>query len=149
MADTDRVRRVRLTLFTLEEANRTAQEIRTELETLVQTKKELNKVQSRVGVLELTLTGATEDNPDARELKVLAARRETLGTRLHHGIVAIQRRGCIVKDLDRGLVDFYSLRGDRLIFLCWKLGEREIGHWHPIDGGFDQRRPLGVDDDED
>ena len=149
MADTDRVRRVRLTLFTLGEANRIAKEIRTELETLVHAKRELDTVQSRVAVLELTLTGASEDNPDARELKTLNARRETLATRIHHGVVAVQRRGCVVKDLERGLVDFYSLRGDRLIFLCWKIDERDIGHWHPIDAGFDQRRPLGVDDDED
>ena len=54
----------------------------------------------------------------------------------------MQARGCVVKDLDRGLVDFYSLAGDKLIFLCWHAGEPEVGHWHPIEGGFTSRQPL-------
>ena len=48
----------------------------------------------------------------------------------------------MVKDLDQGLIDFYALAGDRLVFLCWKLGEREVAHWHPLDGGFEQRQSL-------
>ena len=52
------------------------------------------------------------------------------------------RRGCVLKDLDRGLLDFYALSGDRLIFLCWQLGESEIAHWHTLEGGFAGRQPL-------
>ena len=58
------------------------------------------------------------------------------------GIEGIQRRGCLVKDIARGLVDFYSLSGDRLIFLCWQLGERAVDHWHTLEGGFAGRQPL-------
>ncbi|HUK64136.1 MAG TPA: DUF2203 family protein, partial [Dongiaceae bacterium] len=55
---------------------------------------------------------------------------------------AVDERGAVVKDLDLGLIDFYSLAGDRLVFLCWKLGEAEVAHWHPLDGGYASRRPL-------
>ena len=142
MADTERVRRLRLTLFTLDEANRVAEEIRPELEAMVEAQRELGRVQSRLDVLELAVAGASDQNPDARELEILAARRRTLVERIRHGVDRIHRRGCLVKDLDRGLVDFYSLTGDRLIFLCWQLGETEVSHWHSLDGGFPARRPV-------
>ena len=142
MADTDRVRRVRLTLFTLEAANRVVAEIGPELEQLVEARKDFGRIQSRIDVLELTSAGASPDNPDMRELATLTARRDTVGERIRHGIERIHRKGCLVKDLERGLVDFYSLTGDRLIFLCWQLGEKEIAYWHSLEGGFSARQPL-------
>ena len=141
VADTDR-RPVRLTLFTVEEANRTLEEIKPELEAVVHAHRELGRVQARLVVLELAVAGASEDNPDARELEAQHARRESLVDRIRHGVDRIHRRGCVVKDLDRGLLDFYSLSGDRLIYLCWQLGEPEVAHWHTLDGGFAARRPV-------
>lgn len=47
-----------------------------------------------------------------------------------------------VKDLETGLVDFPGRRGGDDIFLCWKLGEKSVSHWHPLDTGFSGRRPL-------
>ncbi len=47
-----------------------------------------------------------------------------------------------VRDLDRGLIDFPSLRDGREIYLCWEEGEAEIGYWHEPDTGFAGRRPL-------
>src|SRR6187399_906224 len=45
--------------------------------------------------------------------------------------------GIELKDHTRGLIDFPSMRGDRIIFLCWQLGEGdEIAWWHETDGGF-------------
>jgi len=50
--------------------------------------------------------------------------------------------GAHLKDLETGLVDFYSRRGQEVVFLCWKEGEEEIGHWHSLQGGFKSRQPL-------
>ena len=61
---------------------------------------------------------------------------------LQRGLKRIHQHGCVIKDLGQGLVDFYALNGDRLIFLCWKLGEPEVSHWHALDGGFATRRPV-------
>lgn len=47
-----------------------------------------------------------------------------------------------VKDLEIGLVDFPGRRGADEICLCWKLGEKSVGHWHPTDTGYSGRRPL-------
>ena len=51
-------------------------------------------------------------------------------------------RGIIVRDIERGLVDFPSLSGGREVYLCWQPGEAEIGFWHEVDTGFAGRRPL-------
>ena len=54
----------------------------------------------------------------------------------------LQGTGCLLKDLDTGLVDFYSLQNNRVVFLCWKLGEPAISFWHEIGGGYASRRGL-------
>jgi hypothetical protein len=53
--------------------------------------------------------------------------------------------GVEVKDLERGLVDFPGERGGRPVYWCWKLGESAVGHWHDVDKGYTDRRPIEVD----
>lgn len=50
--------------------------------------------------------------------------------------------GVEVKDPWMGLVDFYARRGDDTVYLCWKLGESTIAHWHPLTTGFSGRRSV-------
>ncbi len=50
--------------------------------------------------------------------------------------------GCLVKDLDTGLVDWYAKDGDDDVFLCWRFGEPEVAFFHGIDAGFAGRRPV-------
>lgn len=47
-----------------------------------------------------------------------------------------------IKDIERGLIDFPSLREGREVFLCWEKGEEDIEHWHDLDSGFAGREPL-------
>jgi hypothetical protein len=54
----------------------------------------------------------------------------------------IESLGCIVKDIDLGLVDFPSTRSGEPIYLCWKAGESRVAYWHALDEGFSERRPL-------
>src|SRR5215216_3955286 len=63
------------------------------------------------------------------ELTVQISELETLGVQL--------------KDFERGLVDFPSLRDGRVVLLCWQLGEGdELEWWHDVDAGFAGRTPL-------
>ncbi len=48
----------------------------------------------------------------------------------------------VLRDLDRGLVDFPALRDGREVYLCWLEGEDEIGYWHDPDAGYGGRQPL-------
>jgi len=54
----------------------------------------------------------------------------------------IEAYGCILKDLDLGLLDFPSMREGRPIYLCWKAGEAALSHWHGIDEGFADRKRI-------
>jgi len=56
----------------------------------------------------------------------------------------IEGYGCIVKDMDLGLVDFPALRGGDQIYLCWKAGEPCIEHWHRMDETFLDRKRIGA-----
>jgi hypothetical protein len=64
---------------------------------------------------------------------------------IHEGVQQIESWGCVVKDLDHGLVDFLTHRGQEQVFLCWRLGETEIRHWHGLQEGFAGRKPLRED----
>lgn len=57
-------------------------------------------------------------------------------------IYRIEALGCVVKDIDLGLVDFPAMRDDEPIYLCWKLGEPSVSYWHGIEEGFSARRAL-------
>ena len=50
--------------------------------------------------------------------------------------------GCILKDLENGIVDFYSKHEGRDVLLCWHLGEEKIEYWHDVSGGFVGRRQV-------
>jgi hypothetical protein len=57
-------------------------------------------------------------------------------------IYRIESLGCVVKDIDLGLVDFPSMLDDEPIYLCWKLGESSVAYWHGADEGFASRKAL-------
>jgi hypothetical protein len=57
-------------------------------------------------------------------------------------IYRIESFGCVLKDIDLGLIDFPAMRDDEPVYLCWKLGEPSVAHWHGVDEGFTTRRAL-------
>ena len=52
------------------------------------------------------------------------------------------RREIVLRDLDRGLVDFPALRDGREVYLCWVDGEADISFWHELDAGYAGRQEL-------
>ncbi len=61
---------------------------------------------------------------------------------LQNGAAALAAREIVLRDLDRGLIDFPSLRDGREVYLCWIDGEGDIGFWHELDAGYPGRQPL-------
>ena len=47
-----------------------------------------------------------------------------------------------IKDQRHGLIDFPSVREGKRIYLCWRLGEPAVRHWHEMDTGFLGRQPV-------
>jgi hypothetical protein len=57
----------------------------------------------------------------------------------------IRGMGCLVKDIDRGLVDFPAwIPGDGKVYLCWQLGEERVSFWHSLSEGFSGRKPVNA-----
>jgi hypothetical protein len=97
--------------------------------------RELAQAASRIMVL-----GGT--SPPFASLLRQKTEHDQAAARLAGIVNRIQETGCLVKDLDLGLVDFPSLLEGEEVYLCWKLGEEHIAFWHGIEEGFAGRKPL-------
>lgn len=80
---------------------------------------------------------SANDNGGSRKGSELIARSEAIGQMLNE----LNEQGLLVKDMD-GLVDFPHIREGREVFLCWKLGETSVEHWHELETGFRGRQAL-------
>lgn len=67
-------------------------------------------------------------------------------TRVMSKLQQVRDLGVILKDVDKGLCDFPHMKGGRVVYLCWMLGEETIGFWHDIESGFGGREPLDPSD---
>jgi hypothetical protein len=55
----------------------------------------------------------------------------------------LEALGVQLKDYERGLLDFPSMREGRVVLLCWQLGEGDrIEWWHDLETGFAGRQPI-------
>ena len=61
---------------------------------------------------------------------------------LQRALAELQEMEIVLRDLERGLVDFPALRDGREIYLCWEEGEQEIAFWHDPETGYGGREPL-------
>ena len=57
-------------------------------------------------------------------------------------LTEIQEAGIVVRDIERGLIDFPAIREGEEVYLCWEMGEDDIAFWHGIDAGYRGRQPL-------
>ena len=100
---------------------------------------DINRAATRIMVLGGSI-------PPYAELNRKKAAHDKAGSELREIIEKIQQTGCVVKDLEIGLVDFPSLRKGEEVYLCWKLGEARIAYYHGIEEGFAGRKPLDEPD---
>jgi hypothetical protein len=128
--------------FSLTEAER----LRAEIEPLLI---EAMEARRRMAELEKQLSGIAERiqrsggmvvaYESAAKMRIERNRQEET---VRTGIERIHATGCLVKDLDVGLLDFPSRLNNEDIYLCWKLGEDRIRFYHRQDEGFAGRKPL-------
>jgi len=79
---------------------------------------------------------------DRAKVKEDREHRDEAAASLRSIIEEVQELGCVVKDLDTGLVDFPTLFEGQEVYLCWKLGEPAIAFWHSVEDGFAGRKPI-------
>ncbi len=120
--------------FTLEQANATLKVVRPLVEQILAIRQAILDKQPDVWPVLEKATG-NGGGPAASLLAVDFDRLDSL-------VRQIQAMGVELKDINLGLLDFPALREGRLVYLCWKYGEDEIGFWHEVDAGFGGRQPL-------
>ena len=104
----------------------------------------IKDIAKAINLLE-TIDISTEDNFKSmiNEIRINKSFHK-LNLLLFKELEAIAHNGAIIKDLEEGIVDFYSLFEGREIFLCWKLGEKDIKYWHETTSGFESRKPIAL-----
>jgi len=127
-------------LFSLEEANRSLPAVR---EIVISMQDRTRRIGSATRELE-ELTDSTGGNGhgSAAKVSMLQTSIAKLAAELDDLVAKLEEIGAELKGIDEGLIDFPSERDGRVVYLCWKLGEDEIGWWHELDTGFAGRLPL-------
>lgn len=126
-----------ITFFTLDEANALLPKVRQQLALLREIRRRIVAQQARVDIEELTA-----HSPDPRRMDELLQGIDVDVQDFHKALESFGVLGCELKDLEKGLVDFYSMRGNDVVYLCWMDGEDAIQWWHPLDTGVRGRRPI-------
>ncbi|TMF33516.1 MAG: DUF2203 family protein [Chloroflexi bacterium] len=76
------------------------------------------------------------------DIRILRLRMQGVIDRMQAGVVRIDELGITLREIETGLIDFPALASGRQIWLCWRLGEDDIGWWHELSDGFGGRRTL-------
>jgi hypothetical protein len=126
-------------IFTVEEAERTLPLLRRILSDL---RVEYDIWREALSGYEVLAAGTRAESGESEDLIASRVAVTHAANRINDYLLELESIGSLFKGFDEGLVDFYALREDRLVFLCWKLGEDHITHWHEVDAGFAGRQPI-------
>ncbi|HMD31977.1 MAG TPA: DUF2203 domain-containing protein [Candidatus Acidoferrales bacterium] len=128
--------------FTLTEAERTRAEVEPILiqamegrRALAEVEESLAGVARRIGMLGGSLVAGSE-------VSGMRTQHTQIGMKVQRMLEEIHATGCLVKDLEVGLLDFPAILHDEEVLLCWRLGEDRIRFYHGVNEGFASRRPL-------
>jgi hypothetical protein len=119
--------------YTREEARALLPQVRQWLEKLDHMRAELEKHERRLERLMASRHDVGGDTVNSW-IRILADTREVL--------LEFQTRQILIKDVDRGLVDFPAIVAGKEVFLCWEKGEEDIEFWHDLDTGYSGRERL-------
>ena len=119
--------------YTVEQANAALPWVAERLERLRAGREKLSDEEAREA-----LDQSTPGNGGGRPGKVVS--EGFLAVRA--ALLELQAVEVVLRDVERGLVDFPSLRDGEEVYLCWLEGEPEVSHWHPPDAGFAGRQAL-------
>ena len=108
----------------------------------------LKQIKNKVDVLEM-LWGdeiQSESNPDNREYGHYMDEIEQARKDYDESTKKFGELEALVKSVDNGLLDFYGVIDQRLVFLCWKRGEPGIEYYHHLEEGFSGRQPIPAEE---
>ena len=126
--------------YTVREANNKLPELTRLLHEMQALGLQLAELQGRGIAVKEKIKSNGDHNPS--EDVMLAQSERSLEETLQLAISQLAEWNIQLKDLQRGLVDFPARLEGRTVFLCWELGEEEVGFWHETDTGFSGRMPI-------
>lgn len=131
-------------VFALPEANALIPSLEELLDKLLEKKKLMQKMHDQLLVLDLITGGTVQDyqSPDGKEYVEKSAELESLILSFEEDILKINQQGCFLRDLERGILDFFYVHNRELVYLCWKRGEKKIRYYHDLDDSDSNRKPL-------
>jgi len=100
----------------------------------------LDKALDLLGSIEIEV--CEDDYDNLRRITKMNKQFHMLSKEFYSNIEKLEDMGCLVKDIEVGIVDFYSRFEGKEIFLCWRLGEKKIRFWHEVDSGYECRKPI-------
>ena len=129
-------------LFTLNEAERARQELEPFLVEAMNCRKKLSGLENQLSAVAARIMMMGGVIVPYEKLAAVRTEHTQLAETLKTSLDRILETGCVIKDLDVGLLDFPSVIGNEEVYLCWKLGEDRIRFYHRQDEGFAGRKPL-------
>jgi hypothetical protein len=127
--------------YAIDEANAALPEVERILAALRDQRAELINLRDRV----VAASPPDDETPSpavAERIRLLRLGMQGLIDQMQAGVARLVDLDITLRDIPSGLIDFPALVSGRPIWLCWRLGEGVIEHWHAHDEGFDTRRPL-------
>ncbi len=129
-------------LFTLTEAERTRRELEPVLIEAIEVRRKIAPLEEELGAIAARIQWLGGMLVAYEETARVRFDRDRLAESLRSALERISSTGCVVKDLDIGLLDFPALINNEEVYLCWRLGEERIRFWHRQDEGFTARKPI-------
>ena len=128
--------------FSLTEAERVRMQIEPMLIEAMETRRKLGELDDQLSALAERIQRSGGLLVNYEKMARVRLERNRLEESLQSSIERIHSTGCIVKDLDIGLLDFPCRVDGEIVLLCWKMGEPTISHWHSTEDGYAGRRPI-------
>jgi hypothetical protein len=133
-------------LFTLTEAERARQELEPFLLEAMDCRKKLAGLETDLSAVSARIMMMGGVIVPYEKLATLRVEHQQLAETLKSALNRILETGCLIKDLDVGLLDFPALINNEQVYLCWRLGEDRIRFYHRQNEGFAGRKPLDPND---
>lgn len=130
--------------FTVEEANALIGFLENTLERIRRNRQRYLWLLEEIAILKLIVEcGADEVNRDSVELEDKSHELKAVEAEVEKARASVRDTGCILKDEERGMVDFFSIQNNTVVYLSWKKGEDSVKFWRSIrDADTNVRRPL-------
>lgn len=129
-------------LFSLTEAERTRRELEPYLLEAIDARRKLGELEMELGAVSTRILMMGGVLVPYEKLAAKRMEHQALAEVMKSNLERILSTGCLIKDLDQGLLDFPSMINDEEVYLCWKIGEDRIRYYHRQDEGFAGRKPL-------